>query len=425
MNFVVKMNILKISLLIAIAAALSACEKQKAQQAPRPPSPVVVQDSVTLDAPRFIECMGTMHSLQSVVVTPQVGGQLVEVNFSQGGHVKEGDIIARIDPRPYQAAVERASGALRQAEAQLKIDELEVSRNRKLVKDDYVDKQTFDTYLAKVEVDKGVIEACRGDLKTAQINLQWCDIKAPISGKIGLREADLGNVVAANSSRITTIEQLDRLYVDFVIPNQYLYEVRSFMDKNGGKLNLEVKYIEENMRDKSRRATVSIIQNQIRYKSGTVVLRGEIDNKDSLFWPNQPVKVNLILETLKDAVSINYAALETAPDGSKYIYTADVIEWPVREVKRVPVEVLQVNDDGTCLVKGLKGGTSVVVTGQLAVSMGSYALAYSSTLMGLPYGKDGKPINPKDLKEFLAQATQTAQKLRAQAAAGAKPAQDK
>ena len=129
--------------------------------------------------------------------------------------------------------------------------------------------------------------------------------------------------------------------------------------------------------------------------------------------------MNLILETIKNAVSINYAALETAPDGGKYIYTADVCEWPVREVKRVGVEVIQINDDGSCLVKGLKGGTSVVVTGQLAVSMGSYALAYSSTLMGLPYGKDGKPINPKDLKEFLANATAIAQKLRAEAAAAA------
>ena len=413
------MKALRIFAITIAALMLFACQKKKAPQAPRPPSPVVVQDSITLDAPRFIECMGTMHSLQSVAITPQVGGQLVEVNFTQGAYVKEGDVIARIDPRPYEAAVERARGALKQAQAQLEIDQLEVNRNRKLVKDNYVDKQTFDAYLAKVEVDKGVIESCRGDLKTAEINLQWCEIKAPISGRIGLREADLGNVVAANSSRITTIEQLDKLYVDFVIPNQYLFEVRSFMEKNGGKLDIDVKYIEENMRGKSRRATVSIIQNQIRYKSGTVILRGEIDNKDSLFWPNQPVKVNLILETIKNAVSINYAALETAPDGGKYIYTADVREWPVREVKRVGVEVIQINDDGTCLVKGLKGGTSVVVTGQLAVSMGSYALAYSSTLMGLPYGKDGKPINPKDLKEFLANATVIAQKLRAEATAAA------
>jgi len=407
-------NTVRIVLSLAALIAFGACTKKEEAKVSRPPSPVVLGSAQTKNAPRYLECLGTIHSFNSVSVMPQVTGQIVEITFKQGDIVKEGDIIAKIDPRPFQAAVMQAQGNLNQALAQLKIDELEVTRNKTLVKDKYIDQQTFDTYVAKVEMDKGVIETCRGALEQAKINLEWCTIKSPVGGKIGFYEIDLGNIVNANVSKITSIEQIDKLYVDFVIPNQFLNEVKTFMDKNGGKLDLVVKYIEDDMRHLSQDATVSIIQNQVRYQSGTVVLRGELENSKGIFWPNQPIKANLVLESLKDAVVIPYQSIETGPVG-KYVYAAKVAEWPVRLIEKKTVEIIQVNDDGTAIVKGVNGGDDLVINGQLGVSMGSFALAYSSTLMGLPYEQDGKTtINPAKLHEFIGNATQIAEKLRAQ-----------
>lgn len=131
-----------------------------------------------------------------------------------------------------------------------------------------------------------MVETCKAALETARINLDWCRIKSPISGKVGLYNINSGNVVAAGTSVITTIEQLDRLYVDFVIPSQRLYDVKRFMETNGGKAAVDVSYIEDNLGHMKSVAEVDIILNKIRYESGTAVLRGRLDNKDGLFWPN-------------------------------------------------------------------------------------------------------------------------------------------
>ncbi len=395
---------------------LNACKPEQKTVAPMPPSPVVIVEAKKLDCPRYLECLGTTHSLQSVDIVPQVSGQIMKVPFTQGEIIREGEIIAEIDSRPYDAAVKQAKALLNQYEAQLKIDELEVKRNEKLVKDSYIDRQTYDTYLAKVEMDKALVESAKAGLIKAQIDLDWCVIKAPFTGKIGFRELDVGNVAKAGTSRITTIEQVDTLYIDFVVPSQHLYEARTFMEKNGGFLDLQIKYIEATMRDKVLNAKAKIVQNKIRYKSGTAIIRGEIDNKNGLFWPNQPVKVNMIFEVMKDAILIPYAAVETGPNETKYVYAADVVEWPVRLVKKYPVKIIQINDDSTCVVQGIPVGANVITMGQLAVSMGAYALAYSSTIAGMPYGKDGKTIEPASIRDFLGSATMIAEKLRAQKA---------
>ena len=146
-----------------------------------------------------------LRGRQTVEIRPQVSGVITDICIDEGDAVKKGQVLAVIDKRPYEAAVKQAEGNLRQAQAQLKIDQLQVERNRNLAKDDFVDKQTFDTIVAKVEVDKGQVEACQAALETAKINLGWCDITAPVDGKLGLYNIDLGNVVVAGSSAITTI----------------------------------------------------------------------------------------------------------------------------------------------------------------------------------------------------------------------------
>ncbi len=407
---------MKLIQIAAISAAVSilafGCQKKIEKKVSYPPTPATLTKAEGKNVRRYIDTLGTISSLHSVNVVPQVSGQIVKINFKQGQHVNAGDVLAEIDSRPYEAAVLQAQGSLRQAEAQLKIDSLDVERNKKLAKDNYIDKQTFDTLVAKVEVDKGVVETCKAALMTAQINLDWCKIKSPISGKVGLYNINSGNVVAAGSSIITTIEQVDNLYVDFVVPSQSLYDVKRFMESNGGKTHVDVSYIENNLGNRKTVAEVDIILNKIRYESGTAILRGKLDNKDGLFWPNQPVKVRVNLDEQKGAVLIPNICIQIGPQ-SHFVYVATPYKDGVYIIKQTDVEEGQMFDNDMRAVTGVKAGEFVVKnTSNLRLQAGPFV--YAATPQGLIIGADSKPIiDPAKMREFMVNATKIADELRA------------
>lgn len=407
---------MKLIQIAAISAAVSiltfGCQKKIEKKVSYPPTPATLAKAEGKNVRKYIDTLGTISSLHSVNVVPQVSGQIVKINFKQGQHVNAGDVLAEIDSRPYEAAVLQAQGSLRQAEAQLKIDSLDVERNKKLAKDNYIDKQTFDTLVAKVEVDKGIVETCKAALMTAQINLDWCKIKSPISGKVGLYNINSGNVVAAGSSIITTIEQVDNLYVDFVVPSQSLYDVKRFMESNGGKTHVDVSYIENNLGNRKTVAEVDIILNKIRYESGTAILRGKLDNKDGLFWPNQPVKVRVNLEEQKDAVLIPNICIQIGPK-NHFVYVATPYKDGVYIIKQTDVEEGQLFDNDMRAVTGVKAGEFVVKnTSNLRLQAGPFV--YAATPQGLIIGADSKPIiDPAKMREFMVNATKVADELRA------------
>lgn len=407
---------MKLIQIAAISAAVSiltfGCQKKIEKKVSYPPTPATLAKAEGKNVRKYIDTLGTISSLHSVNVVPQVSGQIVKINFKQGQHVNAGDVLAEIDSRPYEAAVLQAQGSLRQAEAQLKIDSLDVERNKKLAKDNYIDKQTFDTLVAKVEVDKGIVETCKAALMTAQINLDWCKIKSPISGKVGLYNINSGNVVAAGSSIITTIEQVDNLYVDFVVPSQSLYDVKRFMESNGGKTHVDVSYIENNLGNRKTVAEVDIILNKIRYESGTAILRGKLDNKDGLFWPNQPVKVRVNLEEQKDAVLIPNICIQIGPK-SHFVYVATPYKDGVYIIKQTDVEEGQLFDNDMRAVTGVKAGEFVVKnTSNLRLQAGPFV--YAATPQGLIIGADSKPIiDPAKMRKFMVNATKVADELRA------------
>lgn len=407
---------MKLIQIAAISTAVSiltfGCQKKIEKKVSYPPTPATLAKAEGKNVRKYIDTLGTISSLHSVNVVPQVSGQIVKINFKQGQHVNAGDVLAEIDSRPYEAAVLQAQGSLRQAEAQLKIDSLDVERNKKLAKDNYIDKQTFDTLVAKVEVDKGIVETCKAALMTAQINLDWCKIKSPISGKVGLYNINSGNVVAAGSSIITTIEQVDNLYVDFVVPSQSLYDVKRFMESNGGKTHVDVSYIENNLGNRKTVAEVDIILNKIRYESGTAILRGKLDNKDGLFWPNQPVKVRVNLEEQKDAVLIPNICIQIGPK-SHFVYVATPYKDGVYIIKQTDVEEGQLFDNDMRAVTGVKAGEFVVKnTSNLRLQAGPFV--YAATPQGLIIGADSKPIiDPAKMREFMVNATKVADELRA------------
>lgn len=405
------MKYIKIVAALSIVLAFGACQKQEIKRS-IPPTPALLVKAESKKLAPYIPTLGTTASFQSVQIVPQVSGQIIKINFKQGEFVKEGDIIAEIDPRPYKAQVMQAEGALAQSKAQLRIDELEVERNKKLVKDNYVDKQTFDSYVARVEVDKGIVEANQAALDLAKINLEWCSIKAPCDGKMGFYNINSGNVVAAGSSVITTIEYVNKLYVDFVIPSQKLYDIQQYIKKaEGGKIKVLVSYIEDSQKSRKREALVDTVLNKMRYASGTAVLRGVMENSDHLFWPDQPVSVTIHDGVESETVLVPDICVQMGPS-KNYVYLARPYKDGVFIMEQVPVEKGQLFDGNMRAVKGIKPGDLVALqVNQLRLQAGPFV--YMATADGAIIGADGKPITtPEKMKEFMLNAANVADSLR-------------
>jgi len=410
-------------LLLTAAALMCACSQPKDTAAQSiPPTPAQLVKAQSKEVREYISTMGTISSRESVNIVPEVSGKIISVDFAQGAKVKKGDVLAVVDPRPYKAALLQAQGALRQARAQLKIDELSLRRNSKLAKDGYVDKQTFDALAAKVEVDKGVVEAAEAALETASINLDWCTVKSPVDGKVGFSNLNAGNFAAAGSSVITTIENVDKLYVDFVVPSQRLFDIMQSMKKNGGKIEVDVSYIEDDLSHRTRKAVVDIVLNKIRYESGTAVLRGVLDNSDSLFWPNQPVAVKVNLDAIKGAVLVPDMCVQLNAKGS-YVYVATPVRDGVYTVKLTQVKKSQLFGENRAIT-GIPADSYVALrVSQLRLHAGPFV--YACDANGAIVGADGKVLkSPQEIAKFMQNAAAVADELRASAmkAKAAQPA---
>lgn len=398
--------------IFAAAFALACgCSKQEQKASAMPPTPAAMTRAESANEASYISTLGTTASRKSVNVTPQVSGKIVSINFKQGDFVKKGDILAVVDKRPYEAAVKQAEGALSQAVAQYNIDRLQAQRNKPLANAGYVDKQTYDALLAKVKVDEGLIEANKGVLEKAKLDLNWCDVRSPIDGKAGLYNIDAGNIVAAGSSVITSVEDVDGLFVDFVVPSQRLNEVQTFIKKNGGVADMEVSFVENGYGDRVRKAKVSVVLNKMRYDTGTAVLRGELDNSDHLFWPDQPVRVKLLLEK-SEKVLIPDVCIQLNAAGS-YVYVATPHKDGVYVVRQTHVEEGQLYSGDRREVSNVKAGDFVVTqVSQLRLQAGPFV--YRARDDGAIYDASGKILTSfEDMKAFLSAATATATELRA------------
>lgn len=399
---------------VAFAALFAGCAKQEKKVALIPPTPAQLTKAVGKDLNAYISTLGTTASLSGVNIVPQVSGQIVSVDFKQGDFVKKGEILAVVDKRPYRAALKQAEGNLKQARAQLKIDSLDAERNKKLAKDGYVDKQTYDSLLAKVEVDKGLVDSCKGAYDDAKIKLDWCDVRAPIDGKVGLYNISAGNVVSAGTSVITTVEYVDKLYVDFVIPSQSLNGAVKLMKERGGKLDVRVSYIEDNMKDKFRKAEADVVLNKIRYETGTAVLRGELENKDHLFWPNQPVEVKVDMQKIEGAVLVPDICVQNNKAGP-YVYVAAPYKGGVFIIEQRQVSKGQLYDGEMRQVGGVKAGEWVVLRiSQLRIQAGPFV--YMAGENGEIIGADGKVVaDPDGIRRFMADTAAICGELRARA----------
>src|SRR5437764_3152281 len=253
----------------------------KAAQAPA--RPALVARVVTKDVPVYLDEIGTCAAYETVQLQAQVNGQIIARHFQDGSDVKQGDPLFTIDPRPYQATLD-------QAKAQAALDQATLKRQEDLRARKVISQQDYDTAVANAQKSQAAAEA-------AQVNVDYCYIKSPINGRVGLRNVDVGNLVGPSIPSLVTIQGLDPIYTDFTVSETDLALVRKYL----GGPNVKVETYSPDAKIPSRTGDLYFIDNAVQPGSGTVKARGVTPNPDHALWPSESVRVRLILDTIKDA----------------------------------------------------------------------------------------------------------------------------
>ncbi len=328
--------------------------------------------------PVYLEGLGTVTAFNTVTVRPRVDGQLTSVSFKEGQLVREGDVLAEIDPSTYQAAVGQAQGNLAQAQGNLARDEAALrdaqanyARDQELFKQNIIARQQLDTQQAAADQAKGVIEAdkaavqgAQAAIKSAQLSLSYTKITAPISGRIGLRLVDSGNMVhSADANGLAVITQLQPIAVLFSIPEDQLPSVLTKL-RQGAKLHAEA--FDRDGRKKLADGTLLTVDNQIDQTTGTSRLKAVFPNNDAALFPNQFVNVRLALDTKRDVLIVPSVAVQRGPTGTFVYLVRDDSTVAVRAVK---LGISQGND--TSVQDGLVEGDKVVVDGAEKLTEGT------------------------------------------------------
>ncbi|HSU58890.1 MAG TPA: MdtA/MuxA family multidrug efflux RND transporter periplasmic adaptor subunit [Bryobacteraceae bacterium] len=347
----------------------AAIASKKAMLKPRS-IPVVAATAHQGNMPVYLQGLGTVTAFNTVSVKPRIDGQLISVAFKEGQFVRKGDVLAEIDPRPFQVALDQAQGNLAQAkgtlakdQAALKDAQVNYVRDQQLYNNQIIAKQQLDTQLAAADQIRGSIEADQAAIATAQaaidsakLNLTFTKITAPISGRIGLRAVDAGNIVhASDANGIAVITQLQPISVIFNLPEEQLQPVLQRL-RSGAKLQTEA--YDRNMTKKLADGTLMSVDNQIDTTTGTARLKAVFPNDNFVLFPNQFVNIKLWLNTQRGVIIVPASAIQRGPTGTFVYIVQDDGTVSVSDIKVGMTEGTDVSIDS-----GIKPGDKVVIDG--------------------------------------------------------------
>jgi membrane fusion protein, multidrug efflux system len=323
---------------------------------PSPPVPVQVAPAKQQDLPVYLRGLGTVQAFTAVDIRAQVSGILEQVPVQEGQSVKKGDILAVIDPRPYQAALDQANAQRQQDQAQLDNAELDLRRYESLAQRDFASRQQVDTQRATVNRLAAAIAGDQANIEKAQINLGFCVIRSPVDGKVSLRKTDPGNLIEeASQTPIISVAQDHPISVVFTLPEEQLPRVQKAMRAG----TLPVDAYSTNDQTRLETGTLLTANNTIDVSTGTILFKANFQNQDDALWPGEFVNAHLLVDTLKGVVVVPHLAIQHGPDGlSAYTLQQD------QTVKRVAVEIGYDDGTSTVVTKGIAAGQQVVVSGQ-------------------------------------------------------------
>ena len=353
---------------LAIGAFVWRGRTQSAAPAPaaRPdarPTNVVLTTATRKDVPVFLEGLGTVTAHKSVTVRSRVAGQLQSVAFKEGQAVKQGTLLAQIDPRPFQIALHTAQAALARDSAQLRGARLNLERFSEVRKEKLIAQQQVDDQQTTVEQLTAQVSADQAQVESARLQLDYARITSPIDGVTGVRLVDQGNMVQANDpTGLVIVAQLDPIAVMFTLPQDDLPTVSAEMAKG----TLSVAALSRDGGTELARGQVELIDNQINASTSTIRLKATFPNPTRALWPNQFVKARLLLTTRKGVLTVPAVAVQRGPKGT-FVYTVG----PDQKAAMKPVEVQDMEGEVALISKGIEEGEKVVVDGQSQLRPGA------------------------------------------------------
>ena len=334
--------------------------------------------------PVYLDGLGSVNGFYTVTVRSRVDGELMSMPVGEGDTVKKGDLLAQIDPRPYQVQLEQAEGQMARDRSLLANTRLDLARYQTLLAQDAIPKQQLDTQLSLVGQYEGTVQQDKAAIDTAKLQLVYSRITAPISGRVGLRLVDPGNIVhASDANGIVVITQLQPIAVMFTIPEDNLPAIRN---KLRGGSSLPVQAFDRDRTNKLADGRLLTFDNQIDPQTGTSRLKAVFENRDSALFPNQFVNIRLLVETQSTQVLIPGVAIQRGQQGT-FVY---VVKQPESTVEVRPVQVGITEGNDSSIIKGLKAGEMVVIDGSDRLQVGS-KVRVRGTGGGRGKGGGGKP----------------------------------
>jgi membrane fusion protein, multidrug efflux system len=326
------------------------------------PVPVHAASVQKRDFPVILDGLGTVQPINTVTVRSRVDGQIVKVGFEEGEMVKQGDLLAQIDPAPFQAALDQAIAKLAQDQATLRNTKQDLERTTTLAKQGNATQQLLDQRVAAVASATALVQADEAAIEAAKVQLAYTTIRSPLAGRAGFRLVDPGNIVHANDQNgILTITQVEPIAVVFTAPEQEVPAITGAM--KGGPL--QVTASTSDGKTVLAKGTLRLIDNQVDLATGTIRLKASFDNKDRALWPGLSVTTRLLIKTIKDVVVVPDSAVQRGPNG--------LFAYVVRDNATAELRNLEVSriEDGQALVdKGLAAGERIVTSGFYRVEPG-------------------------------------------------------
>jgi multidrug efflux system membrane fusion protein len=356
---------------LAAQGAGAAAQAQRNRQ-PRE-VPVLAATAEAKDFPIIVRGVGTVQAFNTVTVKSRVDGNIQRIGYQEGQFVQKGDLLVQVDPRPYQAQLQQAEANKAKDQANLENAQRDLARYAVLVKDNLAaTRQQYETQQATVAQLQAMVQADQAQIDAAKLNVAYCSITSPIEGITGVRLVDIGNLVQASAAMpLVVVTQIKPIYVTFTIPERDLDRVRQAMAEH----RLPVLAFNGDDTRQLSQGVLKVVNNTVDQNTGTVTLKSEFANQDAVLWPGEFVTAHLVLDVVKNGVTVAVGAVLMGPAGP-FVY---VIE-PNSTVEARPVTTLDV-ENGTALIgKGLNVGDKVVVTGQTGLAPGVKVAVKPGTL---------------------------------------------